>query len=145
MDPHEFAQKQGQVAGTSGGDDEPYIGIDLLDLLHNVYLGSFLPGSPPQESWEHIERFIKIGCAYLKEHPVISTGVVDGQFSLVFQGGMAVPVVDTEPGKLPRPRPDSTIPITMPRETKGMRNMDVRDSSMPITTGNVGAQPRKAR
>jgi hypothetical protein len=143
MDPYELAQRQGQViGGTADADQEPVTGTDLMDLLRNAFLATGRWEGMCQEDQDAIDRFTKFAGEYLAATPVISTGVVDGAFSLVFEGAVAVPL--SPAGPAPPQRPDSTVPITIPRELK-MRGLPVRDNSVPMTTGNIGVSPRKPR
>lgn len=143
MDPHEFARQQGQVAGqqAAGADAEPTDVLDLMDLLLCAYAKAGHLTEVTDAQHEAVGRFAAFGNEYLARRRVVSTGVVDGEFSLVFDDGQAVPLASTEP--VP-PRPDSTIPITIPREHK-MKGMNVVDSSVPMTTGNVGSPVRGSR
>ena len=131
MDPHEYAQQPGQVIGAPARDPDVYAATDLMDLLVNAYFVAGNLDNLESAEQESVERFCVFANKYLAEHRVVSTGVVDGAFSLVFQGGQTVPLA-SEPDAPPE-RPESTIPLTTPKESKGMKGMPVVDNSVPIT------------
>ena len=144
MDPYEFAQKQGQVIGsTDSADDEPTEVDDIMDLLIQAYTrAGHMTADVPEASYEAVCSFADFANQYLAERRVVSTGLVDGAFSLVFDNGQAVPLASVEETK-PK-RPDSTIPITRPRDHK-MKGMPVVDNSVPVTTGTVGSPTRRPK
>jgi len=134
MNPYELAQQQGQVLGGPAPDDEA-AGTDLLDLLTNAFAAAGHADDLTHEQSEAVGRFAGFANDYLSRHRVISTGVVDGEFSLVFEGGRTVPLATA--AQVAPPRPESTVAITTPRDAK-MKGMAVVDTSVPITTGRVG-------
>lgn len=141
MDPHEFSRQQGQVAGTGSTPEEaPDAGNDLMDLLIGAFGAAGHLNSMSQDGQEAVASFAEFSNKYLAGRRVVSTGVVDGEFSLVFEDGQAIPLASEEQEPA---RPDSTVPITYSRETK-MKGMVVVDTSVPMTTGNAGSPVRRS-
>ena len=142
MDPYQLAQRQGQVMGAKAPADDADAAEDLMDLLVRAYAAAGHLGqlTSPGER-DAVARFAAFGNEYLAGRRVVSTGVVDGNFSLVFDDGQAVPLASAEEKA---ERPDSTVPITRPRDSK-MKGMPVVDGSVAITTGTVGSPTRPAR
>jgi hypothetical protein len=139
MDPYEYARQQGQVMGQPDvGPGDDYDAEDLMDLmLHAFAAGGHMKDMEPP-ACEAIGFFAGFCNAYLAEHRVASTGVVDGGFALVFDDGRAVTLASAE--EAAPARPDATVPITTPKSSK-MRGLPVDDTAIQITTGD----PHKAR
>jgi hypothetical protein len=144
MDPYEFARQQGQTIGSRANEvDEPTEVDNIMDLLIQAYTrAGHMTADVPEASYEAVCDFAAFANQYLAERRVVSTGIVDGAFSLVFDNGQAVPLA-TEAAQAPK-RPDSTVPITTPREHK-MKSMQVIDNSVPVTTGTVGSPTRRPK
>jgi hypothetical protein len=142
MDPYTFAQQQGQVIGSKADlDDDPADAEDLMDLLLRACARDGYMADMTEAERTAIAVFADFSNKYLTEHRVVSTGIVDGAFSLCFEGGQTVPLA-TEATQAPQ-RPDGTVPITMPKEHK-MKGMNVVDNSVPVTTGSVGSPTRRS-
>jgi hypothetical protein len=131
MDPYDYALKQGQVAGQkpSGNPDDGDF-TDLMDLLAAAFLASGQMDHVQGEGHQVLTAFAKFANNYLAERRVVSTGIVEGAFSLVFEDGVAIPLASSEPATPQKPVP--VIPITIPKESK-MKGMTVVDTSVPMT------------
>lgn len=142
MDPYEFARQQGQTIGakTDESADQPADANDLMDLL----LAAYIAAGHLTNVDEHnvVVGFAQFSNDYLDQHRVVSTGVVDGVFSLVFQNGQAVPLASAPPAAACRV--DLTVPITRPQDSK-MKGMSIVDNSVPMTTGTVGSPVRRPK
>ncbi len=140
MDPYEFARQHGQVIGANRDlPEEPVDAEHLMDLLLQAFAIAGHLETTTENGQATVARFVTFGNQYLATHRVVSTGMVNGEFSLVFDNGRAVPLATSEPRAT---RPDATIPITSPRDSK-MKGMPVVDNSVPVTTGQVGSPVRK--
>jgi hypothetical protein len=140
MDPYEYARQQGQTIGSSPGQSgEPEDVEDLMDLLIQAFASTMPAQGMTAEQKQMLVQFAGFSNHYLATRRVVSTGVVNGDFSLVFEDGQAVPLATSEPKVQ---RPDPTIPITSPRDSK-MKGMPMVDNSVPVTTGQVGSPVRK--
>ena len=133
MDPFEFARQHGQVIGLNPDIEEPEDGENLMELLLRAFVAAGHLATSTEDGQAVAGRFVTFGNKYLATHRVVSTGMVNGEFSLVFESGQVVPLATSPP--VPG-RPDSTIPITSPRDSK-MKGMPVMDNSVPVTTGQV--------
>lgn len=133
MDPYSYARQQGQVIGAESGEDEAdtYRPEDLLDLLLYRYARAGRLGSLDRPARQAVGDFAAFANDFLAENRVASTGMVDGEFSLVFEDGTPVPLASRPEARGPA-RPETAVPITTPRSGK-MRGMPVRDDSVPIT------------
>jgi hypothetical protein len=133
MDPYDYARQQGQVMGQPDpGPDDDYEPEDLMDLLLHAFATAGHMDDMPAESRQAIAVFAQFANDHLGTHRVASTGVVDGGFALVFEDGRAVPMASVEAAP---ERPDPTIPITTPKDSR-MRGMKVDTTAVQITTGN---------
>jgi hypothetical protein len=144
MDPYEFARQQGQTIGSKPGQpgEEPLDDEDLMYLLFSAYVAAGHLPEQDNDKFHAVSHFCEFSNNYLARRRVVSTGVVNGEFSLVFEDGVAVPLATTEPATAARP--DPTIPITRPQDSK-MKGMPVVDSSVPVTTGTVGSPVRRPK
>jgi hypothetical protein len=141
MDPYELARQQGQVMGQAGAGPDDFIDAeDLMDLLLQAYSRAGHTQDMDEHGHKILGDFAEFCNGYLYENRVASTGVVDGGFALVFDTGQSVQLASGEPEK--PARPDSTVPITMPKSSK-MRGMAVYDGSVPMTTGDPHRNRRK--
>lgn len=142
MDPYEFARQQGQVAGKPASEvEEPGDAEDLMDLLVQAYVIAGHLNDASDAEQVLVTHFAEFSNNYLASHRVVSTGIIDGEFSLVFESGRAVPL--SRPEQIPA-RPDPVVPITTPRDSK-MKGMNVIDTSVPITTGSTGSPIKRPR
>jgi hypothetical protein len=122
------------------GPGDLYDAEDLMDLLLQAYGRAGHMEGLTEEQRDLLGDFAEFGNSFLYEHRVASTGVVDGGFALVFDDGQSVQLASGLPD-VPE-RPDSTVPITRPKEHK-MKGMAVYDGSVPMTTGNPDKAKRR--
>jgi hypothetical protein len=146
MDPYTYAQQQGQVIASQPGDADPLNGYepeDLLDLLLYAFAQAGRLAALDRPGKQAVGDFAAFANDWLTRNRVVSTGIVDGEFALVFEDGTTVPLASQPEGK-PQARPDPAIPLTLPRESK-MRGMPVVDTSTPITGTRSGPGRGKLR
>lgn len=142
MDAYEYAQQNGQVIGTPADAEDPLAGYepeDLMDLLLFAFArGGRLAALDPAGR-RAVGEFAAFANDWLARNRVASTGIVAGDFALVFEDGSAVPLASRPEDRAPD-RPDPAIPITVPRAGK-MRGMPVADTSVRITGTRPGRRP----